>query len=76
MISVEPSVSTDAIFLIITFLFAIVLIPSDNIIVIIELIPSGIAATANDIDSIRISKKSFFIHKPNPIITSIIASII
>jgi len=74
--SVEPSVSTEAIFLMITFLLAISVIPRDNIIVITDDIPSGIAATASEMDNIRISKKSFFLSRPTAIITIIIAIII
>ena len=72
IMSVEPSVSTEAIFLMITFLLAISDIPRDNIMVITDDIPSGIAATANEMDNIRISKKSFFLSRPTTIITIII----
>ena len=74
--SVEPNVSTDDIFLIITFFLAISDIPKESIIVITEDIPSGIAATANDIESINMSKKSFFFKSPTIIITIIIPNMI
>ena len=56
--STDPKVSTDDILRTIVFLFAIEVVPKDSAIVITAGNPSGIAATASEIQSIIDSSKS------------------
>ena len=56
--STEPKVSTEDIFLTIVFFLAIEVVPRDSAIVITAGSPSGIAATAREIQSIIDSSKS------------------